>query len=452
MGAKNSSTVNNISTTDVTNDFMSRMSTNISNTNSAKLDLNQKLTVRAPGTKLMDGCKLSIKQNQGGEVRASLQAMNNLTEEQKNELASAIANTQSAALSQKNSGISTPGTKNSATVNNVVITTVKNNIENIIEKTFENMNFSEGSGDQEATIDLTGLYCDGGEIKIDQKQTLKVVAENLGETVADTVQANKAVTEVTNSQTAEVKQSNEGLSMSGSLASSPSVISSIAIVALIAGAPMLSGAMDGMKKDVPPPPTGGGEMNYPVLIGGIIVVILLVVGIGYVVYSNIPEHVCPSEEDCSKAWDEIEDYGPESGGSGGLFRKYHNCRIRHRFNLIKPEKFYPRCETYCAHATRESENPEYSTNILKPLFCLNLMGDDEGGDGDGDGGGDGDGDGDEDGGNKVETDITDEQTETFTNDDRKIQREIYDKKYSGNTITEGFKVKAGVPKGYGEYY
>ena len=54
---------------------------------------------------------------------------------------------------------------------------------------------------------------------------------------------------------------------------------------------------------------GGGEMNYPVLIGGIIVVILLVVGIGYIIYSNIPEHVCPSEEDCSKAWDEIEDYG-----------------------------------------------------------------------------------------------------------------------------------------------
>ena len=71
--------------------------------------------------------------------------------------------------------------------------------------------------DQEATIDLTGLYCDGGEIKIDQKQTLKVVAENLGETVADTVQANSAVSEVTNKQTASVKQSNEGLSMSGSL-------------------------------------------------------------------------------------------------------------------------------------------------------------------------------------------------------------------------------------------
>ena len=182
--------------------------------------------------------------------------------------------------------------------------------------------------------------------------------------VADTVQANSAVTDVTNSQTASVKQSNEGLSMSASLGSSPSVISSIAIVALIAGAPMLSGALSGAKDA---PPAQGGN-NYPVLIGGIIVVILLVVGIGYVIYSNIPEYVCPTEEECSKAWDEIEDYGP--WWIRGLFRKYHNCRIRHRFNLIKPEKFYPRCETYCAHATRESENPEYSSNILKTFILF----------------------------------------------------------------------------------
>ena len=49
MYFKNSSTINNTATTNVTNDFMSRMTTNISNTNEAKLDLNQKLTVRAQG-------------------------------------------------------------------------------------------------------------------------------------------------------------------------------------------------------------------------------------------------------------------------------------------------------------------------------------------------------------------------------------------------------------------
>ena len=105
MGASNSSTINNTATTNVTNDFMSRMTTNISNTNEAKLDLNQKLTVRAPGIRLEDGCKFNITQRQGGEVRASLQAMNNLTEEQKNELATAIANEQSSTLSQTNSGL-----------------------------------------------------------------------------------------------------------------------------------------------------------------------------------------------------------------------------------------------------------------------------------------------------------------------------------------------------------
>ena len=55
-------------------------------------------------------------------------------------------------------------------------------------------------------------------------------------------------------------------------------------------------------------------MNYTVLAIGILVVILLVVGIGYVVYSNIPEHVCPSEEDWikwrnTKSWTRKEDQG-----------------------------------------------------------------------------------------------------------------------------------------------
>ena len=45
MGASNSSTIDNQATTKVTNDFMNRMTTNISNTNEARLDLNQKLKV-----------------------------------------------------------------------------------------------------------------------------------------------------------------------------------------------------------------------------------------------------------------------------------------------------------------------------------------------------------------------------------------------------------------------
>ena len=48
-----------------------------------KLYLKQKLTVRAPGTKLMDGCKLKIKQTQGGDKGFITSYRQILSEQQK---------------------------------------------------------------------------------------------------------------------------------------------------------------------------------------------------------------------------------------------------------------------------------------------------------------------------------------------------------------------------------
>ena len=103
MGASNSSTMKNKITTNVTNNFMQKMSTNISNKNSAELSLNQKLVFRAPFATLKD-CNLDIRQDQGGKVKATMDSLTQLTDEQKANLASEISNAQKQALEQAKAG------------------------------------------------------------------------------------------------------------------------------------------------------------------------------------------------------------------------------------------------------------------------------------------------------------------------------------------------------------
>ena len=55
----NESTMKNKNTTNVTNNFMQKISTDIENSNSAELDMNQTLTFRAPFA-TMKNCSLTI--------------------------------------------------------------------------------------------------------------------------------------------------------------------------------------------------------------------------------------------------------------------------------------------------------------------------------------------------------------------------------------------------------
>jgi len=100
----NESTMKNKTTTNITNNFMQKISTDIENSNSAELDMNQTLTFRAPFATMKE-CSLRIEQNQKGTLRATMDAMADLSEEQKAELSADIANAQSQALEQANSGL-----------------------------------------------------------------------------------------------------------------------------------------------------------------------------------------------------------------------------------------------------------------------------------------------------------------------------------------------------------
>lgn len=368
MGASNSSTMKNKTTTNVTNNFMQKMSTNISNKNSAELALNQKLVFRAPFATLKD-CNLDIRQDQGGKVKATMDSLTQLSEEQKANLAADISNAQKQALEQANSGISMPGTSNESNVENEITTNVKNNLEMSISKTIENMNYAKGSADQEATIDLYGMSCEGSNIKIDQNQVLEVVAENLSETVADSVQSGEAVTKAVNKQTQEVKQTNTGVGASGSGGSSSSFLSSGLIIALVAGGGLLGGLTGGDDGEMEGGALEGeeGEFNWTILIIGFVVLLVITALIGTLFYTYAPEHPCPSEEDCNKAWEEMKKKAPRVPAS--LLNKYHNCRIRHRATGLKPEKFRPTCESSCAFLQREALEPGSKFNPTEPIFC-----------------------------------------------------------------------------------
>ena len=368
-GSGNESTMKNTVTTNVTNNFMQKMSTDIENSNSAELDMSQTLTFRAPFASMKD-CSLTIEQNQKGTVRATMDAMAELSEEQKAELSADIASAQSQALEQANSGI--PLGENKSDVSNEITTNVENNLETAIEKTFKNMNYAKGSAQQDATIDLWGMQCEGSNILINQNQALEVVSENLAETITDSVQSGEAVTKVVNEQTQSVKQTNEGVGASGSSGGSSSISCSVSVIVGLAAA---AEAMQQKKG-----PFGGGAdmsqplvnkpsgMNWKLIIGLTILCVSMVLLFGILVYMNTPEFPCPDEEICSGAWEEIQASKPRV--SAELLRKYHNCRIKHRVNDEKPELFRPRCESYCAYVEREAETPGVKPNPFKSLFCF----------------------------------------------------------------------------------
>ena len=185
-----------------------------------------------------------------------------------------------------------PGTSNESDVENEITTNVENNLEMSISKTIKNMNYSKGSADQEATIDLYGMSCDGSNIKIDQNQVLEVVAENLSETVADSVQSGAAVTKAVNKQTQEVKQTNTGISASGSGGSSSSFFSSGGLILLIAGGALLSGVVGGSGDEGGYEEMGGGSdgtlpdeggFNWTIAIVGFGVLIVVIVLMGFAI-------------------------------------------------------------------------------------------------------------------------------------------------------------------------
>ena len=139
MGSSNSTNMKNTTVNNVTNEFMQSIDTTVRNTNSAELLASQKLVVSAASMQL-DGCDITVRQNQFGSVKSILEVMNDLSTEQTNQLSTQLINAQTQALEQINEDLACC-TENEADVENYIETNIDNNLTMIIDKTFENMNF-----------------------------------------------------------------------------------------------------------------------------------------------------------------------------------------------------------------------------------------------------------------------------------------------------------------------
>lgn len=382
MGASNSTTMTNETTNDVVNTYMQDIQTNVENSNTAEMSLTQELDFRMPFSSI-DNCDIFIGQTQKATMRSTMDAVASITTEQAAELETQIANAQSQALTQANEDLACC-TSNEANTENEINNNVSNTVQTAVESTFSNMNYTSGTGVQTATIDLEGLSCVDSDLVITQNQAMDIVAQNLSETIADIVQDGEIVTDIVNEQTQVVTQKNTGMGMSSS-GSSSSCCVSIIVSAVLGGLAAASGQEGGALTETLNPKVSTDiklpdkiedipkEVNWKItaLLATIGLIILgLII---YYVYSNTPKYVCPSEDDCSRGWDEMKAEAPAI--SGAILQKYHNCRIRHRARGIKPQNFRPTCETYCAYLEREESTPGMikPNPFIKWLYCFNLM-------------------------------------------------------------------------------
>jgi hypothetical protein len=111
---------------------------------------------------------------------------------------------------------------------------------------------------------------------------------------------------------------------------------------------------------------------------GLVIFLIGIVILGVITgiyYRYLPSNPCPTEEDCSEAWDEYK--AASTIDRTDALRVFHNCRMRHRINDPKPDatlnQFKPTCETHCAFIKREEENPQLASNPLEGLICLDLL-------------------------------------------------------------------------------
>jgi hypothetical protein len=370
--AKNESTTKNTVVTEAINDFTQEIRTELKNSNRATSTASQKLAVNIDYGRMLR-CKLTVDQDQEVELRATMDAMTELDDTQTAELVTLITNAQQTAIEQANAALNVPGTENESDLDNEVRNKVENNLTMSINKTFENMNYTKSDAVQEAYIDLWGLACKDSSILIDQNQVIKVFSENLSETISDTIQSGEITTDIHNEQSQDVKQKNEGFGASGS-ASLMSLFILSGIITVITAVISKVGGGDGEDpwagtkyEKIGGAKKGGYRWN---LIIGMLVVSLLIIGImKYFIEKYRPIHECPSEETCSKAWDEVRQKGPRARAD--YYQKYHNCRLRHRIeDTEKPAKFRPHCESYCSHAKREAETPGYGKNPLEWYWCF----------------------------------------------------------------------------------
>lgn len=411
MGGENEVSNTNKQTTDVITNSLSSISNDLTNEIKQDVTAVQKMNIEA-GNITLSGegteCNIEATQDMAVGVHGVLSAVTKLDSAQMAELSTKVSNSQSQQLEQVNKKLNL-GNSNKAEVDNEIKTHIESNMESIVSNSITNMNMTTVSTAQENIVKLGDITAmDGAKcnFKFNQNMALDIVSEQISDQTSTSLQSLKSYSDVANKQSTAISQLNEGIEPMASSGSSGSscIISVIAIVGggllpllkpkggdepkmeqqqydaelnyeMGGGAPPKRRKMKYKKKQ-----RGGGIEMTPAKIGILLLCAILLFFLGYYVYTywnTQPKHLAPSEEDCSKNWDEtikISNWGLRKS------KFIENCRMEHHFcatdnydengNITckkgepskkgqpgydengKPIKFGPRAETLCAWAKR----------------------------------------------------------------------------------------------------
>lgn len=350
MGS-NSSTMKSEITTDITNNFLQTVSTDIKNENKSELDIKQTFKFEAPYSSF-DNCNINFDQTQRGTVTSLMGGLSNLSDDQKQKLTNDIANSQKQALEQANKSLNLLQ-MNDSEIDNNIRTSVNNNLETAINKTVTNLISTSSKGDQEASMNLYGMSCKGSDININQEQYMDVISENISENISESVQSNDVINKIKSEQESKVKQLNEGPSLLQSLSSLACIVSIIGFVlfmkfsVLKKGASLVSSNRSNFRGnyrgmfgggDSDSDSGKGGKMIYIIL--ALCVFSSLFLFIVYIKFTPKTDITCPSIEKCREGWNKIAlpIVKPDS-----KMNNYVNCNLEYRISDMYKNKKTENC-------------------------------------------------------------------------------------------------------------
>ena len=209
MGGNNSKQLMDDSTK-IVNESLMKVSTNIKESTSSSASSTQVMNVRLTGD--LNCTNVSLKQVSS----VILNVINNSKSEVSNELAAEITDKISEKLSQaaeqKNSGLNL-GQVNSAELQTMMNTYIKNSMTSIIENNISKMFSQSSDGTQQINFDATNINCEN--LNIDQDMVIQQISENIVSDAVSNAIKHVASTDVAKEASQKTEQTNEGLTLFG---------------------------------------------------------------------------------------------------------------------------------------------------------------------------------------------------------------------------------------------
>lgn len=249
MGGKNKSKQLYEEITEITNNVLNKITTNLKN--SATSDQYNRQIVEVDFSNAHIDCGIEIAQSSIITTNILLEAKSEISSDMSAQIINDIMSKVSQKLEQVNSGINIPTQENKSEVETKIRTTLNTEIKNIIETNIDNVVSAKQGSAQTIIVKASGLRMlkcpqNGVGIRITQSNLLDAVAKNISASVLETIVSLEQMNTITRDIEQDVKQKNAGIDSSMSLISS---ICIVIIVGLVVTGPIIAPKMMGIQKD-----------------------------------------------------------------------------------------------------------------------------------------------------------------------------------------------------------